>query len=50
MVHIWLQRKNWRWRWRGGMSDYERRLLELEQQLKDQQAAAPTTTTKSFCI
>ena len=26
------------------MSDYERRLLELEQQLKDQQAAAPTTT------
>ena len=32
----------------GGMSDYERRLLELENQLKDQQAAAPTTTQSPF--
>ena len=32
----------------GGMSDYERRLLELENQLKDQQAAAPTTTQNPF--
>ena len=32
----------------GGMSDYERRLLELEKQLKDQQAAAPTTTQNPF--
>ena len=32
----------------GGISDYERRLLELEQQLKDQQAAAPTTNPFAF--
>ena len=32
----------------GGMSDYERRLLELENQLKTQQAAAPTTTQNPF--
>ena len=30
------------------MSDYERRLLELENQLKTQQAAAPTTTQNPF--
>ena len=30
------------------MSDYERRLLELENQLKNQQAAAPTTTQNPF--
>ena len=29
----------------GGMSDYERRILELENQLKNQQAANTTTTT-----
>ena len=32
----------------GIMSDYERRLLELENQLKTQQAAAPTTTQNPF--
>ena len=32
----------------GIMSDYERRLLELENQLKNQQAAAPTTTQNPF--
>ena len=32
------------------MSDYERRLLELENQLKNQQAAAPTTTTNPFAF
>ena len=34
----------------GGMSDYERRLLELENQLKNQQAAAPTTTQNPFAF
>ena len=34
----------------GIMSDYERRLLELENQLKNQQAAAPTTTTNPFAF
>ena len=32
------------------MSDYERRILELENQLKNQQAAAPTTTTNPFAF